>query len=467
MWPSYCPATHTRFTNLPSWDEILAFFKESKKPSVCDLLEKAQLNKKTLIQPRCGVGKHNLMKQLLSLIESDGQPDILTLTIDSYTRLTQFGSVKHILRTEPEVLNGYPLVNHGFKKGRELNHCVKLPLQIRHGSPDARHLFEVSLASGITSFEGGGIGYNIPYCKNVPIQNSLHYWKYIDYLAGQLSDKGIFIDREFFGTLTAVLIPPSISLSMTLLEALLSAREGVRCFSIAYPQGGNLIQDIAALKAIRHIFPHYLPEGSKIFPVFHGYMGPFPVHREDAESLIFLSAVIARLGEATKLVYKTCEEAIGIPSGKENCLAAHISRKALKYDFNLTQIEEILVQQEIRQIEKEVSELVSPVLDQKDLDISISDRFEKGTLDVPFSANHQIQSAVIPLRDSCGAIRYYDSGKLPFSRETTTWNKDHFPQICSKSDSLHNQLEEDIRFFQSKTMNEILECIGVESFTRH
>lgn len=451
---------HARYTALPSWDDLVAYLQDSsRKPSVSSLLEDARQNEKTLLQPRCGVGQHSQMKDLLELIDRDGRPDILTITIDSYTRLTKFKSVKSILQTDPKQLNGYPLVNHGFVNGRDLDNQIKTPLQIRHGSPDARHLFEVSLASGITSFEGGGISYNIPYCKTIPIKDSLRYWNYVDVLSGSLSDQGIVIDREFFGTLTAVLMPPSISLSITLLEALLAAKEGVQCFSVAYPQGGNLIQDVAALKAIQRIFPMFLPKGSKIYSVLHGYMGPFPVKRGDAESLIFLSAVIARLGKANKLVYKTCEEAVALPSGEENSIAANISRQALDYEFELSKEQEKLVEIEIQQIEKEILEIVSPLLDGKDLADQICAAFIKGLLDVPFSSNNQVHSSVIPLRDEEGAIRYYDCGKLPLSRETIAWNKDKIGSKNTSQSAVLSQLEEDICFFQQKNRHIILSQI--------
>lgn len=40
-----------------------------------------------------------------------------------------------------------------------------MPVQVRHGTPDARLLTEIAYAGGFTSYEGGGISYNLPYCK--------------------------------------------------------------------------------------------------------------------------------------------------------------------------------------------------------------------------------------------------------------------------------------------------------------
>lgn len=54
----------------------------------------------------------------------------------------------------------------------------------------------------------GGIGYNLPYSKNVSLSDSLFAWNQVDATCGVLAEAGVVIDRELFGTLTAVLIPP-------------------------------------------------------------------------------------------------------------------------------------------------------------------------------------------------------------------------------------------------------------------
>ena len=81
-----------------------------------------------------------------------------------------------------------------------------MPVQVRHGTPDARLLAEISPAGGFTSFEGGGISYNIPYAKNVPLK-TIYDWQYVDRLTG-LYEEGVTINREPFGPLTGTLVPP-------------------------------------------------------------------------------------------------------------------------------------------------------------------------------------------------------------------------------------------------------------------
>ena len=50
---------------------------------------------------------------------------------------------------------------------------MNVPIQIRHGTPDARLLAEITFAGGFTSYEGGGVSYNLPYCKNVPMERTI------------------------------------------------------------------------------------------------------------------------------------------------------------------------------------------------------------------------------------------------------------------------------------------------------
>ena len=51
-------------------------------------------------------------------------------------------------------------------KRQDVTSALKKPVQVRHGTPDARLLTEISIAGGFTSYEGGGISYNIPYSKD-------------------------------------------------------------------------------------------------------------------------------------------------------------------------------------------------------------------------------------------------------------------------------------------------------------
>ena len=124
---------------------------ESKRFSCA--LEKAERENKTLCQPRAGVALVNEHIQLLQFLENSC--DLLPTTIDAYTRLNHYEkAAEGIERSNAagtSLLNGFPAVNYGVDICRKVTSSVKSPVQVRHGTPDARLLTEISVAGGFTS----------------------------------------------------------------------------------------------------------------------------------------------------------------------------------------------------------------------------------------------------------------------------------------------------------------------------
>ncbi|MFC8511246.1 methylaspartate mutase [Streptomyces sp. NPDC057411] len=451
--PARADAPHpdTASAPLPTPAESAAYIRALGKPTAAEVLDRCKAQGRVAIQPRCGVGGHEEMKALLATLEAEAAPDILTLTIDSHTRLLRFEEALRTLNLRPADLNGYPMVAHGWRRGRELNELVAAPLEIRHGSPDARTLFDVSVASGITSFEGGGISYNLPYSKAVPLAESLGAWQDVDRRCGELAEHGVVVDRELFGTLTAVLVPPSISLAVSVLEAVLAARAGVRCISVAYPQGGHLAQDVAALRAIPVLAARYLPPDVTVHAVLHEFMGVFPRDRGNAEDLIFYGALVARLGGASKLITKTHQEAYGIPDTTANVEGLRLADRANSPLLDFIRVDEAQVGRELEWILAEVADLVEPLLAQPDLIGAIVEAFAEGRLDIPFSASRYARSDLIPRRDRSGAIRYLSTGALPFSAAHVARNTELLHAVDGPDpalDALMRGLTGDINHFR-------------------
>jgi methylaspartate mutase epsilon subunit len=359
----------------------------------------------------------------LEVLSRPNIADCLTLTIDSHTRLLRFGKARRLLMESPNELNGYPLVAHGYLAVRQLTERFQQPIQVRHGSPDGRRLFVESIAGGIQSFEGGGISYNLPYSRDVRLEYSLRAWQEIDQACGALGSMGFPIDREFFGPLSSVLTPPSIALTVGFLEAILAAREGCTCLSVAYPQTGNIIQDVAALKTIRVLAKRYLPDTVKVYPVFHQFMGVFPQEVRRAEALIFFGGLTARIGRATKIVSKTSQEAIGIPDAEVNAEGIRRTRLAFERYLSFVGVDPTLLQEEAYWIERETCELVDPVLSESDLIMSIVKAFHTGRLDIPFPSNREAKGRIVPVRDKDIAIRFANTGSLPFSKAVKEHNE--------------------------------------------
>lgn len=411
--------------HLPSIGDIVAVLSARTKPDVTGLMRQARDQGTLLFQPRAGVGGYDPMLDLLTGLQNQGRADILPVTVDSHTRLEKFDIAAKCLEISPKRLNGFPVVAHGYRRLRALDAATTAPLQIRHGSPDGRRLMAECIAGGITSFEGGPIGYNLPYCADVPLRTSFDAWAEIDELAGLMGSHGFPIEREFFGSLTAVAVPPSIALACTLIEAICAAEKGVTSLSIALPQGGNMVQDIAALRAVPVLARQVLPAECEVFTVLHQFMGVFPSDRASADALIASGAMTAALGGAQKVICKTYQEAHGVPDIGANTDGLLLSRAAASAKFSALPLDEGAIAAELEAIVRETHELLDPILSGADTAQRTIDAFAKGWLDIPFPANEAAHGEVFPLRDASGALRYGSTGQLPFSDATTRRNTAH------------------------------------------
>ncbi len=397
------------------------------------VLKKGEKEGKILLQPRAGVP---ILKEHIELLKylQDNEADLLPTTIDSYTRQNkykeaQFG-LDESLKEGRSLLNGFPAVNYGVRGCREIIENVRIPVEVRHGSPDARLLAEITLCSGFTSFEGGGITYNIPYSKDVPLENSLLYWQYVDYLVGYYAENGIIINRESFGPLTGTLVPPCISISIGIIEALLAAEQGVKSFSVGYGEGGNIIQDVASLRVMKRLTKKYLEEfgyrNIHLTTVLHHWMGGFPEDEARAFAVITYGTIAAFLGSVSKIIVKTPQEAIGIPTKEANAQALRNTKQALQMLENQYFIDHKLVEEEEKIIEEEVKSILDRVysLGEGDWVIGTIRSFSAGVLDIPFAPSRLVHGRVMPIRDNNGAIRFFDFGNLPISSEIKNFHRE-------------------------------------------
>jgi len=380
----------------------------------------------TLVQPRAGVPELDEHIKLLQYLEKCGA-DLVPSTIDSYTRQNRYIEAQKGLDESVEkhraLLNGFPVVNHGVKNCKKVLEAVNVPIEARHGTPDARLLSEIIHAAGWTSNEGGGISYNIPYAKSVPLDVSIKNWQYVDRLVGYYEDRGIRINREPFGPLTGTLVPPSISNIVMIIEALLAAEQGVKNITVGYGMGGNLVQDIAAINALYDQTIYYLDkfgyEGMEISTVFHQWMGGFPQDEAEAMALISYSSTVAALSKATKLISKSPHESIGIPTKEANGLGVKASKFIVNMLKDQTMDESKALIQEISQIKKEVKCLMDMVLEVGDGDLAVGtvNAFAQGLIDIPFAPSKYNAGKILPARDNDGMIRILEFGNLGFTED--------------------------------------------------
>jgi len=386
----------------------------------------AKKNRQTLVQPRAGVPVVDSHIELLQHLQDKGEADLLPTTIDSYTRQNRYkeaeNGINESLRLDRAMLNGFPAVNHGVYKCRRVIESVRVPVQVRHGTPDARLLAEIAYAGGFTSYEGGGISYNLPYCKNVPMERTIRDWQYVDRLTGLYEEMGVSINREPYGPLTGTLVPPCISHAAAVIEALLAAEQGVKNITVGYGQCGNLVQDIAAIQTLEELTDEYLHKYGyndvEVTTVLHQWMGGFPADEAKAFGVISMGSMIAALSKATKVIVKTPHEAVGIPTKEANAEGLRCTKQVVNmlrdqsYQGRELEDEKEIIRLETRAIVDKCFELGNG-----DIAIGVCRGVQSGALDVPFAPCRFNAGLMLPARDNNGAVRILNFGNLPFDKE--------------------------------------------------
>jgi len=429
--------------------EVEEFVKNASK----ELFISHHFKKKTkmLVQPRGGFPTY---KKQFALNEFfvNANVDVLPLTIDSNTRLNDYATAKKMLRLSEEndvdMLNGYPLVNHGYRTTRKMITHFNKPVSLRHGTPDARLLIETAIASGIFEIEGGPITYLLPYSKNFPLDKAFLYWKYVEKICANYSRLNEPINRESFGPLTATLVPPAITITIQLLEMLLSLEEGVKSFSVSFSQTGSVNQDIVMGAVIRKLSAFYAKEigceDAKIHLVYHQWMGAFPTNKSFAEQLINMSTVIASMVGADKIITKTREEASGIPTKEANAATVANTQYTLGILNGLPKIvdeeEEEILTLEVHAIMEAVFNDPADTLWRK-----VFNSIKSGIIDVPFSPHIINHNEMITIRDAKKNIRIIKRGNVPI------------PDRCYEYEKAQCDLSKDT----TSIVNDIIHDIGI------
>ncbi|HCI01845.1 MAG: methylaspartate mutase [Oceanospirillaceae bacterium] len=408
---------------------------------------------KMLVQPRGGFPTY---KKQFALYEFfvNANVDVLPLTIDSNTRLNDYKTAARMLRLSEEndvdMLNGYPLVNHGYRTTRNMITHFNKPVSLRHGTPDARLLIEQAIASGIFDIEGGPITYLLPYSKNFPLDKAFLYWKYVERVCANYSQLNEPINRESFGPLTATLVPPAITIVIQLLEMLLSLEEGVKSFSVSFAQQGSMMQDIVTGHVLKKLARHYAEEigcgDASIHLVYHQWMGAFPMDPNYAEQLISIATVIASMVRADKIITKTNQEAAGIPTKEANSETVANTQYSLRI---LNGLPDITDEQEEEILTAEVMAIMEAVFnDPADtLWRKVFNCIKSGIIDVPFSPHIINHNQMITIRDDNKNIRIIKRGKVPIPDHCFDYEKAQC-DLSKDTTSIVNDIIHDIGIMQ-------------------
>jgi methylaspartate mutase epsilon subunit len=356
------------------------------------------------------------------------------------------------LERKQSALNGFPIPVYGVKEVRRMIDSLNSPFQLRAGGPDHRFTYEIALQSGISGLEGGAICYLMPYDKLTSPKDSILNWQYIDRLCGLYEQHtGVSINREYFGVLTATLIEPSIPVVVNIIQALLSAQQGVKSISVGYAEQGNRAQDIAAVRVLESSVQKYLKlfgfRDCRVTTVFHQFMAAFPSDHARSEDLIFNSCITACLANATRVMVKTAVESQRIPSTLDNvnaislCRKSIVSAKDMRMKMNAVRVEKALITSEVNQIMRAVIELGNGMIT-----VGAVKAIEEGIIDIFWSPNIYNGNKATSIRDVGGAIRFLDFGNLPFDEKTKSFHyeKTLIRKNMERDSSLFSLLEKDL-----------------------
>lgn len=405
-----------------------------------------------LVQPRSGVAMIGEQIKLFKNFKRAGAK-VLSYQVDSLTRNNNYAGAEEAIRESrllgTSTMNGFPVVNHGVTGLRKIAQQIHVPLQTRHSTRDPRLLAEISYAGGVTSFEGGAVCYNIPYYKDYSLAESIRNWQYVDYLTGlYYKHFGIVLDREFFGTLTATLIPPCLAIVTNILETLLAVRQGVKCISLGYAEQGHRSQDIAAIRMMGEMTSEILGnmgyKDVQLNTVFHQYMAAFPPTQHRADELIRNSAITAARSGATRMIGKTPVEAFRIPTLTDNLTGIELIHSGIAA-ADECHVDEARVAEECDVIRREVQAILESIIlsGRGDVAQGVVSGFAKGLIDIPFSPSVHNRGEVMTTRDVEGAVRFLSFGNLQLDRETRQFHEDKV-SARRRAEGLNSPLQDPI-----------------------
>lgn len=391
---------------------------------------------RTAIFPRAGVATIEESISLYRRLEACDVPYLL-VTTDSYTRNLEFKKVESALeetmRTGRKLLNGYPLINHGVKKTRQVIESVT------HGAFNPRISLkgyplgaEIALAAGMTGISSGPFISWGAYEKNADIAQALKSYQYLHRLVGYYTDRGIEITCDNHGWILTGVQPMTVNLATTIAEALMEAEQGVKSIVQYVHMLGNLAQDLAWIRTAPKLMREYLDKFGfhdvEITGVFAQQTPLFPMPQGMGGAFAYTdySALVGALGKCEAVSVRTIDEAVGVPSEESHAL----TYESVNWFLNIIRGQNIDLQmkeidEECYIAESEIRSILDKLLEVGDGDIIVGciKGVHAGFIDSSFSPNVQVQDKVIGVKDRYGAVRYKEFGNLPLSKEVKDFHR--------------------------------------------
>ncbi|MFP3975839.1 MAG: methylaspartate mutase subunit E [Dehalococcoidia bacterium] len=382
-----------------------------------------------------GMGKATVEEQmeLIQYVEKEGQADLVGLSPDSLTRQKDYEAAQRGLdesvRRGESMLNGLAVVNHGVSGIRKLVESVNCPVQPRYGAADARLCDEVLLAGGCSSTAPDVFMDFWQHHSKVPLETAISTHQYVCRLLGYYTEHGVPMCSGTQGFYAAG-IPPSLQTATAIVSSLLQAEQGVKNMYILCGAHGNLVQDVATGNVRTRLLDEYLKrlgyKDVELFPSVSFNLMHYPLEVGPSFAVIFMNTLMAKLIGAQVSDIRTVAEAKAIPT-KEDVASTFKTAKVMQ-NFLQTQkieVDKEELQSESKMQEQEVRCILDKVLEFGDGDVLVgaSKAVEAGVLDNPFAANRAAAGKVMGIKDAEGAIRYLNTGNLPFTDEVVNYHR--------------------------------------------
>jgi methylaspartate mutase epsilon subunit len=399
------------------------------------VLQRAHDEGRMMLFPRQGTP---LVEDEIALIRSLNELGIFLIpfTTDSYTRNLQLDKVERGLqdsiRTGKPALNGYPIINHGVKTNRRVVEATDGALDPRSSRIGQALVAEIAFASGMTAMPNSFFGWIAGYDKKATVEECIETAQYSGRLIGYYADHGVTITTDCHGWLPNFVIPMSVNMATQIIEALVSAEQGVKSVFPQVNMQGCLHQDLADMRVLPKLLRHYLDKFGHSDVMIPGVFGsqsplfPFPQDLGSAFGYIGYTAMTAALGGLDVCSVKTVDEAAGVPSMDSH----RQSYLAAQWIFGVMQgqefeIDNAAVRQEEQVCTAEVTAILDKVIELGAGDVAVGTvkAVEAGVLDSPMSINIHAQDKVLGIRDKNGACRYLDFGNLPIPEEIKDFHR--------------------------------------------
>ena len=424
-------------------DEALEYHRNLPKEKILvNVLEKIDEERDIALIAGMGHTELNDHTELLQYIQDVGKAHFLGTTVDSFTRDHDFNTALRGLKESEEtgrsVLNGLPVCAIGLKRLRKMVESLRIPLQSRFASYDSRLIHDLLFASGHTGNSGSAMFSFWNYNKKIPLEKVLHNYQYVYKLQGYYQERGCPMCDCPYG-MSPVLTPPSMAIQAQLTQVLMMAEQGIKYIMVAMPCQGNLIQDVACAQTYFRIARHYLDrmgyEDVRLFREVYYIFGRFPENAIESLVVTSLNMLVAKLASANVAYIRTLSEAGPIPQKEDygaSYRAANFTRDMLKEQ--VLELDKKLLSEESEIFERETRFIFDRLLDLGDGDaaLAIVRGIESGFLDNPWGTHPSVACKVMGVRDAAGAVRYYDTGKIPFPKEIKDWHREKIVNRSSK-----------------------------------